>query len=198
MTGAARHAICTGCLSITTKPTVISTDMNFLGRGDEVREVTIRGSAFQPGAVVKINGVTSSSTSYIDSTTLEALVTVSPRPASASVLVTVTNPDAGKGSCSGCFTIVDSPKVTSLSTTTFTRGTTVSVTVNGSNFTGRCQDHRAFRRGLRRRRAGRRQHSHRDRVDLDDGTARHDTILSVVNARAGGYGAGIYSPLTVN
>ena len=108
--GADGTATCTGCLTVTAKPVVTSTDMNFLGRGAKSREITIRGSGFEPGAVAKINGVTTSSTSYIDSTTLEALVTVSPNASLASVLVSVTNPDAGKGTCTGCFTIIDSPQ----------------------------------------------------------------------------------------
>ncbi len=197
VSGANGTATCTGCLTVTAKPVVTSTDMSFLGRGAKSREITINGSGFKPGAVAKIGGATVSSTSYIDPTTLEALVTVSPTSSLASVLVSVTNPDAGKGNCYGCFTIIDSPEVTSMSRTTFTRGTTTEVTLRGTNFTP----------GVKVVGPSGVVFDGVTRVDATTITATASTstravrgttrVLTVINAKSGGYGSSTYGPLTV-
>ncbi len=133
VTGANGTATCTGCLTISAKPVVTSADPGFLGAGAAKREVTITGSGFAPGAVARINNVTVASTSYINANTLEIVATVPYDRVPGNFTITVTNPDNGRGTCS-CFATVAGPTVTSMSQTSFARGTTVNVTINGTNF----------------------------------------------------------------
>ena len=197
VTGVDGTAACTGCLTITARPTVTSTDMSFLGRGTVRREITINGSGFRPGAVAKISGVTVSSTSFVDPTNLEALVTVGPNVALGSVLVSVTNPDAGRGTCPGCFSVLDSPKVTSMSHTTFTRGTTIEVILQGSNFTPGVKlvgPTGVFFDGVTRVDATTITATASTSTTATRGTNR---LLTVTNAKSGGYGSSTFGPLVV-
>ncbi len=190
-------ATCTGCMTVTARPTVTSTDPSFLGKGAVSREVTVTGTNFAPGAVVTINGGVSTSTSFVDSTTLEVLVTLR-TTALGSAVVNVTNPDGGRGSCATCFTVVDSPHVTSVSPATFTRGTTSQVTITGSNFlpgvkvigpSGVVFD------GVVRVSA-----TSITATASTSTTARRGTgkSLTVMNGRSGGYGSTTFDQLTVN
>ena len=134
VTAADGTATCTNCLTVAARPTVTSADLSFPGQGAKNREITITGSNFRPGATLQINGASVVSTSYIDNNTLEALVSVNPSVDLGCNNVAVYNPDRGKGLCTGCFSIVAGLKVTSTSTTTFTRGTTPQVTIRGTIF----------------------------------------------------------------
>jgi hypothetical protein len=126
-------ATCSGCLTLAPRP-VVSSTTPALGQGAKLRELTITGTNFQPGAKISISGATVSSTSYVNSTTLEAVVTVTPTRAIGAYAVTATNPDKGKFVCLMCFTVVAGPKLTSMTPSTAARGATYSVTVTGSGF----------------------------------------------------------------
>ena len=127
-------ATCSGCLTITARPTVTSTDPDRLGQGARNREVIVTGTNFSPGAIVSVSGGNAFSTSFVSSTTLEVLVNFGPSSPTGNKTVIVTNPDAGRGTCSACLTLIAGPKVTSVSPSSFARGTTTQVTVTGSDF----------------------------------------------------------------
>jgi trimeric autotransporter adhesin len=79
-------------------------------------------------------GITVNSTSFVSSTQLTANITISAGAATGARNVTVTNPDAGTGTCSGCFTVNTGPTVTSVSPSSVAHSSTQNVTVNGTNF----------------------------------------------------------------
>ena len=126
-------ATCTGCLTITPRPTVTGATPQ-LGAGALKREVTITGTGFVPGATATIVGTTVISTSYIDANTLEALVSVPVNRAPASSTVAVTNPDKGRFACTTCYSTIAGVTLTNLGQPSFARGTTVTVTFTGTNF----------------------------------------------------------------
>jgi fibronectin-binding autotransporter adhesin len=135
VTTAAGTATCAGCLTITGKPTVTTTSPAVLGAGMKNREVTINGTGFAPGAKVYFAGATVTSTSFISSTQIEALVNVLPTKTSGTSTVTVINPDYGRNSCTTtCPSFVPGPVPTAISQTSFARGTTTSVTITGTGF----------------------------------------------------------------
>ncbi len=133
-------ATCTGCLTVNAKPTVTSANSAlasgpaFLGLGAKTREVIVTGTNFQPGARVSIPGANVTSASYISSTQIEVLVSPQAATTVGATSVTVTNPDVGRETCT-CFSFVAPPVVTGMSPSTLHRGTTVDVTLTGSNFT---------------------------------------------------------------
>ncbi len=133
VTSSSGSGSCAACLSISPKG-LAATASPSLGQGAKLREVTITGNNFQPGAKVKITAGTVYSTSYIDSHTIEVLLTVASTKATGAYNVTVTNPDGGIGSCVGCFTVVAGPTVTSMTPSSAHRSTTTSVTITGSNY----------------------------------------------------------------
>ena len=134
VSGADGTATCSGCLTVTARPTVTSTDPDKLGQGARNREVIVTGTNFVPGATVTVSGGNTLSTSFVSPTTLEVLVNFGPSSPTGTKTVIVTNPDAGRGTCSACLTLIAGPKVTSVSPNTFARGTTAHVTVTGTDF----------------------------------------------------------------
>ena len=81
-----------------------------------------------------VSGGNTLSTSFVSPTTLEVLVNFGPSSPTGTKTVIVTDPDAGRGTCSACLTLIAGPKVTSVSPNTFARGTTAHVTVTGTDF----------------------------------------------------------------
>ncbi|MCI0343271.1 MAG: IPT/TIG domain-containing protein [Planctomycetales bacterium] len=71
--------------------------------------VTITGSNFQTGAVVTIGGVAATSVTFVNSTSITAVVPAAVPGASPIVTVTVTNPGGASGSLASGFTYVPTP-----------------------------------------------------------------------------------------
>ena len=139
VTGPNGSSTCTGCLVVTPRATVTSatlatpTGPSFIGLGAKQREVIVSGTNFQPGARVAIAGANVLSTSYISSTQLEAVVSPQVTTAVGATTASVTNPDGGRDVCS-CFAFGVRPVVSTVTPSTLHRGTSVDVTITGSNF----------------------------------------------------------------
>ncbi|MBA2388946.1 MAG: hypothetical protein H0V67_01710 [Geodermatophilaceae bacterium] len=128
---------CSACLRVTAKPLAASASPA-LGTGAVSRTVTVSGSGFTVGSSATIagGGITVAASTYVSPTTLRLTVTV---PKSAPVSdydIRVTNPDAGFGACTGCFTVVAGPAISSVSPNAIARGQSTNVTITGSRFVG--------------------------------------------------------------
>jgi hypothetical protein len=107
-----------------------------LGQGASNAKVTIKGSNFSSGATVSVSGtgVTVSSVATVGTTRMTAHLSVASNAALGARDVSVTNPGASAGTCSGCLTIDVGPVVTSTSPSSGARGSTETVKVLGANF----------------------------------------------------------------
>jgi hypothetical protein len=91
--------------AVTAAPTVTGISPATLARG-ATAPVTITGTNFAPGATVSLStGVTVSDVQVVDATTITATVTVAATTGAGNRTVLVTNPDLGKGACTGCFKV---------------------------------------------------------------------------------------------
>ena len=106
------------------------------GQNSGNRLVTIRGTGFEPGAVVMFSGsgITATEASVVSSTSLTAKVAVSTAATIGAHNVTVTNPDGSTAVCGNCFTVNPAPAIEPVAGGDVAPGSTVVVTVTGSNF----------------------------------------------------------------
>jgi hypothetical protein len=96
---------CTGCLTIHAAPTPTSTSPNQGARGTTL-SVDILGSNFRAGAKATFgSGITVHSTTFVNSGTLTANITIASGTTTGARTVKVVNSDKGTGSCVGCFTV---------------------------------------------------------------------------------------------
>jgi hypothetical protein len=79
-------------------------------------------------------GVTVKSVSFIDAFDLTVTLAVASNATTGARDVSVTNPGAAAGTCTGCLTIDPGPVVTSVVPSTGVHGTTIPVQILGSNF----------------------------------------------------------------
>jgi IPT/TIG domain-containing protein len=107
-----------------------------LGQGAKGAKVTITGSNFLSGATVSVSGsgVTVGSVTFTGTTQITAKLTVASGATIGARDVSVTNPGASAGTCSGCLTIDLGPTVASTSPSSGARGSTMTVKVLGANF----------------------------------------------------------------
>ncbi|MBV8960543.1 MAG: IPT/TIG domain-containing protein, partial [Actinobacteria bacterium] len=132
---------CTGCFTITGKPTVSSTSPS-RAAGSPAADVVITGGGFQQGAVPTIqppDGLTLSNVRVTDSSHITVTVGVASGAAPGPRNVTVTNPDGGSGSCTGCFTVDPGPTVSTVRNSnggnSLNPGDTAqTLTIKGANF----------------------------------------------------------------
>jgi hypothetical protein len=80
------------------------------------------------------SGITVNSVTFNSSTSLTANITVASNATTGAGNVTVTNPDGGVGTGTGVFTVNAAPTVGSVSPSSDTRGSTYTVTVNGTGY----------------------------------------------------------------
>jgi len=111
------------------------------GQQGQAVNVTLSGSNFVSGATVQVSGsgVTASSVSFVNSTTITAVFTVAGGATVGARSVTVTNPGPGGGaSGSQTFTVNAAsnpvPVLSSISPNSGQQGQAVNVTLSGSNF----------------------------------------------------------------
>jgi len=126
---------CSGCFTVDAPPAPTSVTPNAAGPGASTT-VTVVGSGFVSGAKVSFSGtgVGVNSVSFTDSGHLSVAISVASSAAPGTLNVTVTNPDGGKGTCSGCFTVDPAPTVTSAAPASMAPGASATVTISGSNF----------------------------------------------------------------
>jgi hypothetical protein len=135
--GDAGTGSCSNCFTVDAKPTVTSTSPTSRGRNASNQNITVNGTGFVSGATASFaaSGVTVNSTTFVSATQLTANITVSPTATTGAGNVLVTNPDAGVGTCSNCFTVNAAPTVTSTSPSSRGQGaSSQNVTVNGTGF----------------------------------------------------------------
>ena len=120
---------CTGCFTVNTGPTVTGTDPSSLGRGAIAEEVTVTGTGFVNGATVSFSGtgVNVTNTAFVDATELTVTVTIEANAATGLRDVTVTNPDGGKKTCVGCFTVNAAPTVTDVTPDNLGQGAAIRI-----------------------------------------------------------------------
>jgi len=125
------------CFTITAAaPTVSSTSPNNRPQGSTT-DVSVIGTNFFPGAVASFSGtgITVNSTTFVDTSHVTANITISPTATVGLRNVTVTNTDSQADTCTGCFSVtLPAPAISSVSPTSGHQGTTIDVTVTGSNF----------------------------------------------------------------
>jgi hypothetical protein len=96
---------CATCFAVSAAPTVTGITPATLVRG-ATAQVTITGANFAEGAAVSLStGVSVSDVTVVDAGTITATVSVSAGTGAGTRTVLVTNPDYGKGTCAGCFTV---------------------------------------------------------------------------------------------
>ncbi|MBA2389215.1 MAG: alpha/beta hydrolase fold domain-containing protein [Geodermatophilaceae bacterium] len=122
------------CLGVNPKP-VPTMAGSSLGSGAIQRTVTVTGTGFTPGAVVRFPGLTgvSARTLYLSPDTLEVTVSVPPTAAAGAYNVQVTNRDGGTSVCIACFSVLAGPAPVSM-TPFLVAGLTTAATITGSGF----------------------------------------------------------------
>jgi hypothetical protein len=131
---------CTGCFTVNGGPTVTSTNPASRGQGATNQTITVNGTGFANGANATFSGsgITVNSTTFVSATQLTANITISAgAPTGTARDVTVTNPDQGTGTCTGCFTVNAGPTITfptSSSQKVVANGTSTTFTITGTNF----------------------------------------------------------------
>lgn len=108
---------CVGCFSVSAGPKVTSIDRSSLPQGHKAVTLTVTGTDFQPGAKVGFGartGVTVGPVSVVSPTTITVRVLIEMNAPIGPRTVFVTNPDGGRGSCSGCFTVTPGPHATTI------------------------------------------------------------------------------------
>ncbi|MHB8512331.1 MAG: beta strand repeat-containing protein [Actinomycetota bacterium] len=128
--------VCTACFAINTAPTATSASPNIRGQGATSQTISIVGTGFSSGATAAFvgGGITVSSTSFVDSSHLNATISIDPAAATTARDIVVTNPDGGVGTCTGCFTVSAAPGVSSSTPNAVSNSSPVTVTITGSGF----------------------------------------------------------------
>jgi hypothetical protein len=93
---------CATCFAVASAPTVTGLTPATFARGSTTA-VTITGTNFQSGAAVSLStGLSVQGVVVVDAATITATVAVSATTGTGNRTLVVTNPDFGKGTCSGC------------------------------------------------------------------------------------------------
>ena len=104
-----------------------------LGQGASNVGVTLTGTGFAAGARVSAAGISFSSLSVVNPTTITAKANVAASAKVGSATVTVAD-SAGSGSCATCLTIVAAPAVKSVTPSPVKLGASTPVTIKGTGF----------------------------------------------------------------
>ncbi|MGZ4457674.1 MAG: polysaccharide deacetylase family protein [Nocardioidaceae bacterium] len=127
-------ATCTNCLTVNAAPTVASATPA-LGQGAVNHTVRVNGTGFQAGVTAGISGDGVTSTFVSRTATVVTLsVSVAAGATPGNRDVTVTNPDGGNATCTGCFGVQAGPTITSVTPSTIRVGVGTVVTIKGSGF----------------------------------------------------------------
>ena len=124
-------------LTVNAGPTVTALNVAAMGQGAVARDVMITGTGFVSGAsaVFSGTGISVLSTSFVSSTSVMARISIANSATLGLRDVTMVNPDLGRATLVGKFSVAAGPTVTSLTPARRAQGTaTVTVTVTGTNF----------------------------------------------------------------
>lgn len=128
-----------GALSFTINnpsPSLISLSPSSIIAGGDAFTLTVFGADFVPGSVVRVNGE-NRTTTYANSTQLDAAILSEDRDSAATVVVTVSNPSPGGGISNELTLTVNNPtpSVTTLApSSVIAGGDQFTLTVNGTYF----------------------------------------------------------------
>jgi len=130
-----------GAFTVNAKPVVTSCDPAVRGQDLSSQEIIINGSGFNVAGSVPRDvsfGTTSirtTSVEYLSDTQLRCYVNIYSTAGAQSYNVTVTNPDGGKGTGNGIFTVTDKPEITSLNFSERGQGAqNQDIRIYGNNF----------------------------------------------------------------
>ncbi len=124
-------------VTVSSHPTVTSTNPSSRGQGALIQNITITGTGFVNGATAAFSGagITVNSTTFNSATSLTANISIAAGATVGARDVTVTNPDTGSGTGTGIFTVNLGPTVTSASPNMGVQGATaLSVDITGTDF----------------------------------------------------------------
>jgi len=133
----ATAATCEGCFTVNAKPVVTSATPSSRGQGASDEDISIAGSGFVDGPDLAASfgaGITVNSVVFVSANELTANVTVAGGAATGARTITVTNGDAGVGSCTNCFTVNGGPAPTSATPPAASNSGPVGLTISGSGF----------------------------------------------------------------
>jgi hypothetical protein len=121
--------------------TVTSVSPNAIGQGVTGRAVTINGSGFTAASTVAFSGagVTLRSAAFVSSTRLSAVIDVAADATVARSNVVVSRAGTFDAICANCLIVNASPKPTSATPATLSRGLLKTVTINGTGFVAASQ-----------------------------------------------------------
>ena len=116
-------------------PRVTAVSPNQLGQGATAATVTLTGTGFNASTQVSVGGAGVTATIASRSgTSLSLRVTVAGDAATGARDVTVTDASGSTSTCTGCFSVVSAPQITSATPASVRRGATVTVTLSGTSF----------------------------------------------------------------
>ncbi|TMC01708.1 MAG: hypothetical protein E6J35_10270, partial [Chloroflexi bacterium] len=121
---------CTGCFTYLAPAPIVSSLAPTSGPAVGGTSVTITGTNFQSGATASLGG----SPVTVSSVTGTSITGTTTAHAAGAASVTVTNPDAQSGTCTGCFTYVAAPTVTSVTPSSGASAGGTAVTLAGTGF----------------------------------------------------------------
>lgn len=128
---------CTGCFTVTAAPTIQTVSPNTRAVGLANQTINVTGTGFVDGAVATFSGtkVSVNSTTFNSSTSLTLNVSIAADAATGPRDLTVTNPDTGAATCSGCFTVNALPTLSAVSPPSRPQGASnVTLTLTGTEF----------------------------------------------------------------
>jgi IPT/TIG domain-containing protein len=131
------RGVCAGCFTVNPAPVATSLEPASLGQGATGEDVVVNGTGFVDGATVTGlgTGITINTVTFNSATKLTINLDVASGATPNARNVTVTNPDAGTSTCTGCFTVDVSPAITSASPDHLGQGATSQVvTLTGTGF----------------------------------------------------------------
>lgn len=119
-------ASCSGCFTVNALPSITSLSPDDRGQGASSQTITATGTGFvaTPTVTFSGTGITVNSTTFVNATTLSIDVSVAADAPVGARDVTVTNPDQGTSTCSGCFTVNVAPTATGVAPSSRGQGAT--------------------------------------------------------------------------
>jgi hypothetical protein len=136
VSGSSGSVTCTGCLTITAAPTLVSASPAAVATGAH-GTVTFTGTGFETGAKLAFSGpatTVKASKITVTAAKVKATITVPSGAPTGAYTVKVTNPDGSSATCTTCFSVIAGPTLTGLSPASIKQGTSKSVTLTGTGF----------------------------------------------------------------
>ena len=128
---------CTNCFTVHAAPTVTSLNPASVGQGVSNKNITVTGTGFvdTPDIAISGSGVTVNTVTFNSATSLTINVTIAGGAATGARDVTVTNPDLGTSTCTGCLTIDASPSIDQATPSALGQGASAQIVdVKGTGF----------------------------------------------------------------